>query len=148
MKEDNVNIEVVSEFKLLGTWITNDLKWDKNTQCLVKRAYGRMQLLHRAAHFTKSKNDLKSIFKSYIRPVLEQSATVWHSSITEENSKDLCRVQKAAVRIIMGPDFVSYSHGLIPSPTAISSPGGYEVYRLALNIPKSPKSSQLPATRT
>ena len=74
----------------------------------MKRAYGRMQLLHRAAHFTKSKNDLKSIYKTYIRPVLEQSATVWHSSITEENSKDLCRVQKAAVRIIMGSDYVSY----------------------------------------
>ena len=112
MVEDNVNIEVVPQIKLLGTLITSDLKWDINTQHLVKRAYGRMQLLHKAAKFTKTKKDLIAIYKTYIRPVLEQSATVWHSSITEENSKDLCRVQKAAVRIIMGSDFVSYSHGL------------------------------------
>ena len=108
--EDEVNIKVVQEFKLLGTWITTDLKWDRNTQCLVKRAYGRMQLLHRVAQFTKTKNDLRSIYLTYIRPVLEQSATVWHSSITEENAADLCRVQKAALRIIMGSDYISCPH--------------------------------------
>ena len=32
--------------------------------------------------------------------------------------------------------------------TAISRPGGFEVYGLASNIPKSQKSLQLPATRT
>ena len=53
----------------------------------------------------KSKNNLKS-------KVLKQSATVWHSDITEENSKYLCWVQEAAVKIIMSPGLVSYSHGL------------------------------------
>ena len=71
-----------------------------------------MQLLHRAAQFTKTKNDLRSIYLTYIRPVLEQSATGWHSSITEENAADLCRVQKAALRIIMGSDYISYPHAL------------------------------------
>ena len=71
-----------------------------------------MQLLYRAAHFTKSKKYLKSLYKTCIRLVIEQSATVWHSSITKEKSKDLCRVQKAAVTIIMGSDFSRYSYGL------------------------------------
>ena len=31
MIEDDVNIQVVQEFKLLGAWITTDLKWDRNT---------------------------------------------------------------------------------------------------------------------
>ena len=102
LQEEDTNIEVVSEIKLLGTWITNDLKWDINTDNLVKRAYARMRLLHNAARYTRSKTDLKSIYYTYIRPVLEQSATVWHSSLTQDNKDDLNRVQKSAVRVIMG----------------------------------------------
>ena len=30
LQENNMNIEVVTKFKLLGTWITNYLKWDVN----------------------------------------------------------------------------------------------------------------------
>ena len=98
--------------KLLGTWITNDLKWDTNTKALTKRAYARMRLLHSAARYTKCKNDLKSIYQTYIRPILEQSATVWHSSLTEENKNDLKRVQKSAVRVIMGSDYKNYEESL------------------------------------
>ena len=45
----NENIEMVKEVKLLGTHITEELKWNKNTSELVKKAYKRMQLLNRAA---------------------------------------------------------------------------------------------------
>ena len=31
LQEKNVNIAVVTQFKFLGAWITNDLKWDVNT---------------------------------------------------------------------------------------------------------------------
>ena len=112
MIEDNVNIEVVDEFKLLGTWITSDITWNKNTQFLTKKDYSRMQLLHKAAKFTRSKRDLKSIYITYIRPVLEQSSCVWHSSLTTENASDLERVQKAATRVIMGNNFVDYHHSM------------------------------------
>ena len=67
-----------------------------------------MQLLYNAAKFTKKRNDLKTIYKTFIRPVLEQSAVVWHSSLTEENSADLERVQKSAVRVIMGKQHINY----------------------------------------
>ena len=71
-----------------------------------------MQLLHTAAKFTKERNDLKSIFITYIRPVLEQSYVVWHSSLTLENSSDLERVQKAATRLIMGTKYENYEESL------------------------------------
>ena len=85
LHEDNMNIEVVTKFKLLGTWITDDLKWDLNIQCIVRKAYGRLQLLNKAAVYTRNKNDLKSIYKTHIRSILEQSSCVWNSSLTEEN---------------------------------------------------------------
>ena len=75
------NIEIVNEAKLLGTVITDKLNWDRNTEELVKKALKRMQLLNAAANFTTSKSDLKIIYLSFIRSVLEKSAVVWHSSL-------------------------------------------------------------------
>ena len=106
--EEEQNIEVVDRVKLLGTIITNDLSWNENTSYLVKKAYQRMQLLHNVAKFSNERNDLKSIYMSYIRPILEQSAPVWHSSLSKENINDLERVQKSAIRIIMGKHHHNY----------------------------------------
>ena len=41
-------LDVVDEAKLLGTYITSDLKWNKNTDYLIKEANERMRLLHAA----------------------------------------------------------------------------------------------------
>ena len=106
------NIEVVNEVKLLGTKITNDLKWSKNTREIVRKAYARMQLLHRASGFTSNVPDLRSIYLIYIRSVLEQSAVVWHSGLTKKNRKDLERVQKSAVRVILKGKYTTYKEGL------------------------------------
>ena len=35
--ENKENIDVVDKFKLLGTIITNDLKWNENTEYLTKK---------------------------------------------------------------------------------------------------------------
>ena len=105
-------MEVVDECKLLGTIITKDMTWNRNTTELVKNGFRRMQLLYKAASFTKSKQDLKSIYLTYVRSALEQSAVVWHSSLSSKNRKDLERVQKAAVKVIMGSNYTTYKEGL------------------------------------
>ena len=43
---------------------------------------------------------------------LEQSATVWHSSLTEENCSDSKRVQKSALKIILGSKYNGYETSL------------------------------------
>ena len=37
---------------------------------------------------------------------------VWHSSLTKQNEEDLERVQKSAVRIILGKDYEKYDEAL------------------------------------
>ena len=49
---------------------------------------------------------------TYIRSILEQSAVVWHSSLTQKNTNDLERVQKVAVRIILGKYYRNYKDGI------------------------------------
>ena len=112
LKVNNNDIDMVSETKLLGTVITDRLTWDRNTEELVKKGYKRMQLLNAAASYTSAKNDLKDIYLTFIRSVLEQSAVVWHSSLTKKNRQDLERVQKAAIRVIMGKSYSRYKNGL------------------------------------
>ena len=112
IKLNNERIETVSETKLLGTIITNDLKWNKNTDNIVKETNKRMQLLHKASKFTNNIRDLKQIYMLQIRSKLDQSAVVWHSSLSQGNRVDHERVQKSAVRCILGDSYRGYVDAL------------------------------------
>ena len=46
------------------------------------------------------------------RSLLEQLATVWHSSLNEENSDDLDRVQRSAVILILADKYIVYEKSL------------------------------------
>ena len=106
------SLEIVDEVKLLGVVINNNLKWDKNTSFLVKKANKKMRMLHIAAKFTRNRDHLMQIYKTFIRSHLEFSSNVWHSSLTKENRQDLERVQKAALKVILGKDHNDYDEAL------------------------------------
>ena len=82
---------------------------EQNVDYLVKEANKRMRLLHAASKFIKDKRILTQLYYTHIRCRLEQSAVLWHSSLTIRNITDLERVQKAAVRIIIGHGYDSYT---------------------------------------
>ena len=105
-------LETVKETRLLGTIITDDLKWRRNTEYLAKKANQRMKMLHIASKFTSKYSDLKTIYKLFIRSILEQSAVVWHSSLNIKDSDELERVQKSATKIIMGNKYSDYDNAL------------------------------------
>jgi hypothetical protein len=107
------NVEVINSTKLLGTIVQDDLKWDLNTANIVKKANARMELLRKVASFGTSIEELKDVYILFIRSLLEQSATVWHSSLTEENSNDLERVQKSALKIILQEQYTGYKNALL-----------------------------------
>ena len=92
--------------------LCNDLKWNRNTAEIVKRANQRMQILNRAAEFTSNINDLKRTYLTYVLSILDQSAVIWHSSLSKKNIRDLERIQKVAVKIILGKSYVSYKDAL------------------------------------
>ena len=108
----NVKLETVDKTKLLGTIITKDLKWYENTKYIVKKANQKMRLLHKFSKFTTNKSHLIHIYKSQVRGNLEYCSTVWHSGLTESDTKDIERVQKAAVKIFMGNKYQGYEQAL------------------------------------
>ncbi|KAM3849703.1 death domain-containing protein 1 [Diretmus argenteus] len=84
---NDLELQNVSTLKILGIHIQSNLKWSE-------------QVVHLY--------ELTSIFTIYIRPTLEYAAPVWHSGLTGVQSKAIERVQRRAVRIILGRDFTTY----------------------------------------
>ena len=94
LEVEGENIDEKENGKLLGTIITNDLKWEDNTMEIIKKANARMCLLRAIFSFSPPKSDLKTIYIQYIRSHIEQSCVVWHFSLTQEDRDNIERVQK------------------------------------------------------
>ena len=71
-----------------------------------------MLILKKLVQFDVPLDDLIQIYTLYIRSLTEQSSVVWHSSITKGEQKDIERIQKIALRIILGQDYSSYADSL------------------------------------
>ena len=95
---DGEIVENVSEKKLLGTIITSDMKWQQNTNSIVKKAYPKMELLRKLSGFGAPIVDLKTVYLTFVRSHCEQSSSVWHSGLTVHEENDLERVQKVALK--------------------------------------------------
>ena len=112
VKMEDHTLPIIKKTKLLGTIITDDLKWNENTRKIVKQANQRLQILRKSVEFTSSIDDLKTIYIAYVRRILEQSSVLWGSSNTDENKCDLERVQKNSCRIILGENYKDYENSL------------------------------------
>ena len=105
-------LNVVEEFKLLGTVISTDLKWASNSRNLVVKAMKRLWMLRRLKNLGASSENLLDVYIKQIRCVLELAAPAWQGSITLVEKKDLERVQKCALHIILGKKYSSYEDAL------------------------------------
>ena len=105
-------IETITDTKLLGTIVSTDLTWHKNTQYLTKKGYVRMTILRKLYEYDIPQEDLVQIYCLYIRSIVEYNSNIWFSSITQEESEDLERVQRCATRIILKHEYTTYEEAL------------------------------------
>ena len=105
-------LQQVTEERLLGVLINDRLTWESNTDFIVKKAYKRMIMLHKLFEFGLPQEEMINIYILYIRSVLESSAVVWHSSLTQADQMAIERVQKVALRIILDEDYEGYAQAL------------------------------------
>ena len=110
---NEIPLNVVSHFKLLGVTIQNDLKWNLHVQEIVSKASRRLYTLCILNRRSKTPiTDMVTVYTCYIRPILEYACPVWHTSITDAQTNAIEFVQKRALRIILGRDYTSYSVAL------------------------------------
>ena len=72
-----------------------------------------MVLLHNLFDFGLPMTEMINIYILYIRSILESSAVVWHSSITQSEERKIERIQKTALRIILADEYETYDQALI-----------------------------------
>ena len=56
--------------------------------------------------------DLLSVYKTFIRCIVEYCCVVWHYSLTVHQTNALERIQRACLKIILGNDYVGYISAL------------------------------------
>ena len=139
---ENILLEQVHETRLLGLVINEQLSWQSNTTFIVKKAFKRMTLLQKLFGFTVPIEDLVKIYILYIRSVVESSAVVWHSSLTQGQELELEQVQKVALRIILKEEYVSYDNALdLCSLQKLGDRRNQLCYNFAKKCTKNPKTS-------
>ena len=101
-KINDIEIPIVKKCKLLGTQITNNVKWEENVNYTVKKANSKMFILRRLKLFKLSETQLINVYKSYIRSLLEYSSVVWGKSLTVKQNSLLTSIEKRSISIITG----------------------------------------------
>jgi hypothetical protein len=126
--------------KILVTIITDDLSWDENTNELIKKVNKRMLLIKKIHSFEASTNEMVELWISYCRSVLEQSAVVWSSSLTDQNKKDLERTQKSFTKLILKNKYTDYESSLLQlNLQSLEERRQYLSLKFANNCLKNPK---------
>ena len=107
------NLNVVSETKLLGYWLTENMKTNKHIQYLLQISYKRMWAISKLAKAGISHKDIIHFFNVKIRSVLETNCPVFHSMMTKEQSDDIERLQKILLRTLLRHRYTTYEEACI-----------------------------------
>ena len=75
-------LAVVDKVKLLGVIIRDDLKWDGQVENI--KANQKFFMLRKLKKAGFSSQELVTIYKGYMRPVLEYAAPLWHPGLTKK----------------------------------------------------------------
>ncbi|KAI8510950.1 hypothetical protein Bbelb_118660 [Branchiostoma belcheri] len=109
LKIDDHPLQEVKVAKLLGLHLQADLRWDAHVDYMVKKGGTRLFLLRKLKTFRLSIEDLLTIYTSYVRPVCEYAVPAWHPGLTQAQRNQLERIQRRAVRTILGKNYTNYA---------------------------------------
>ena len=103
-------IERELETKLLGYWLTNDMKTHRHVEYLLSICYKRLWALPKLKKTGISDEDLLLFYNMKIRSVLETNAPVFHPMLSQGDRDDMERIQKIVFKIILDDRYIDYSH--------------------------------------
>ena len=100
---NNAALQRVPHFKILGVWLSDNLKWDYHVDKLVSKASQRIYYLKQLKKSGLSLDDLLCFYCSVVRSVLEYACQSWHPGLTGGHTDRLEQLQKRSLKIMM-PD--------------------------------------------
>ena len=96
----NECIEIVSDYKYLGTFFSNKLDWDKNTESIIKKAQQRVFFLRKLNSFSAHKNTLTLFYRSYIESILCFSCICWFNNLNLKQKNSMSSIVNLCSKII------------------------------------------------
>ena len=105
---NNEMLEVVSDIKLVGVIVSDDLRWKKNTNYICSKATKKLWTLRRLKNFKLDPYQIFDVYCKEVRSLLEMAVPVWHSSLTKSETNQIENVQKTAFKVILVPNYINY----------------------------------------
>ena len=90
-------------YHYLGTTIDSKLKFEANTEDILKKCHQRQYFLRKLNSFGVNKSILKAFYFCYIESVLAFSLCAWFSSLSLQNRNSLQRIVNVCSKIIGQP---------------------------------------------
>ena len=94
--EDGPMLGVVSEAKILGIIVSDNLRWSAHVEYMTSRARKKIWTLRRLKILNLDTHLLRDFYCKEIRSLLEFGVAVRHSGITCKMSDEIERIQKYA----------------------------------------------------
>ena len=96
-------VEIVEEFKYLGTILDNKLDWGANTTSLVKKGNQKMFFLRKLRAFNVSAGILRRFYQAAVESVVSYNCLCFHGNLREMDMNRLKKLTKTAASIVGGP---------------------------------------------
>ena len=93
-------VDIVKNYKYLGTIIDDKLKFDLNTDMMYKKGQQRLYCLRKLAKFSIDKTLMKLFYSAYIETVISFSIICWYGNLCVKDKNSLGKIVKVASKII------------------------------------------------
>ena len=92
----------------MGVVLTNNLKWQNNTDYICQKATQKLWTLRRLKRLKFDDLKIFELYTKEVRSLLELAVPVWHSGLTKQQSAQIEWIQKTAFRIILDDESINY----------------------------------------
>ena len=109
-------VEIVSEYKYLGTIIDDKLNWNINTENVYKKCQQRLHFLRKLRSFGVDVKLLKLFYTSFVQSVWSFGMQCWYNSLSLQNKNKIIKIvnisSKIVGTILDHPDYVNEKKSL------------------------------------
>ena len=88
------------------------MRWYDNTEYICKKGYERLWMQRRLKGLGASEVEMMDVYMKQVRSVLELAVPVWQPALTKEEARQIERVQRCALYIILVESHISYYNAL------------------------------------
>ena len=88
---DGTKLEVISQIRLVGLVISDNLSWHDNTLYICRKARTKLWIIRRMKRLSLSNEQMFDVYCKEIRSIVEYGVPVWHPSLTKKDSIEIER---------------------------------------------------------